>query len=107
MASYGTTRRHHQHAVLPQLGQLVLGLSLAVDTSEVANSRDHADQLAALKPQHVGSGGTVRAGEGSACARGYGGRERPRGREGWTGSEPPVQGVVFVVMLLEGLIPQR
>ena len=86
MASYGTTRRHHINMQSkPQLGQLVLGLSLAVDTSEVAYRGDHADQLAALKPQHVGSGGTVRAGEGSACARGYGGRERPRGREGWTG----------------------
>ena len=49
----------------------------------------------------------LRAGEGGACARGHGGRERLRGREGWIGSEPPVQGVVFVVMLLEGLIPQR
>ena len=61
MASYGTTRRHHINMQSkPQLGQLVLGLSLAVDTSEVAYRGDHADQLAALKPQHVGSGGAAR-----------------------------------------------
>lgn len=54
MASYGTTRRHHQHAVLPQLGQLVLGLSLAVDTSEVANSRDHALLCPLPRPRLTG-----------------------------------------------------
>ena len=104
MASYGTTRRHHQHAVLPQLGQLVLGLSLAVDTSEVANSRDHADQLAALKPQHVGSGGAARRRGWRMCKGPWRPREakRPRGLD-WV--ESPVQCVVFVMVLFEGLIP--
>ena len=99
MASYGTTRRHHinmQSSRSLDSSCLALVLLSTLPKWHIVATMPTSSPLSSLSTSAVAA---LRAGEGSACSefrvylsqegsacsRDYGGRERPRGREGWTG----------------------